>query len=113
SHEVSCTGTGTGTLTGKIHGRTDTKAGAVTTGWRPSCALRIDRRRGKLDPRPMGNPRPPPGRKLLIASVGVATVSYVALSTSCGSSSTTGNPPPPSDAADEFPVANLVAPPFD
>jgi hypothetical protein len=61
----------------------------------------------------MGNPRPPPGRKLLIASVGVATVSYVALSTSCGSSSTTGNVPPPSDAADEFPVANLVAPPFD
>jgi hypothetical protein len=63
----------------------------------------------------MGNVRPPAGRKLLIASVGVATVSYVALSTSCSSSSNpAGNlVAPPSDAADEFPVANLVAPPFD
>lgn len=67
------------------------------------------------------------GRKLLIASVGVAAVSYVA----CNGTYTTGNlvPPPQEDAAtdaasdaDSAPedsgnymdvVANLIAPPID
>jgi hypothetical protein len=77
-----------------------------------------------------------PGRKILIASIGVATLNYVGVA--CGGSEsggakdagsdqlqTTGNlaPPPPVDATtdqtgldviEEFPVANLVAiPPGD
>jgi hypothetical protein len=80
--------------------------------------------------------RPRPGRKILIASIGVATLNYVAVacSSSSGSGSgtdagsdqmlTTGNlvGPPPVDATtdrpgvdviEEFPVANLVAFPED
>jgi hypothetical protein len=68
-------------------------------------------------------PRPRVARKLLVASFGVATMSYVA---SCGSTTTTatgdggaqdgpaqdalaqdGKQP---DVIDDFPVANLVAP---
>jgi hypothetical protein len=77
-------------------------------------------------------PHRPIGRKLLVASIGVATFNYVGVS--CGNSSTTGNPQgdasyndiavgnlaAPLDAAkdathhdaiDDFPVANLVAQP--
>jgi hypothetical protein len=66
------------------------------------------------------------GRKLLIASIGVATLNYVGVS--CGGNETSGNlaPPPPTDASrdvaahdgpsdsqtiDDFPVANLAAMP--
>jgi hypothetical protein len=74
-----------------------------------------------------------PGRKILIASIGVATLNYVAVS--CGGSSSTGSGGDaamgdtgsdrvddvpvanlvaiPPDAIDEFPVANLVAVPPD
>jgi hypothetical protein len=53
-------------------------------------------------------PHPRVARKLLIASIGVATMSYVA--TACSSSSSTG---PAADAGkgdvvDDFPVANLA-----
>jgi hypothetical protein len=49
------------------------------------------------------------GRKLLIASIGVATMSYVA--TSCGT--TTGPADGRADVMNDIPVANLVAPPVD
>jgi hypothetical protein len=45
-------------------------------------------------------PRPPHGRKLLVASIGVATLNYVGVN--CGSSGTAGNlAPPPHDASHE------------
>jgi hypothetical protein len=72
-------------------------------------------------------PRPRVGRKILIASIGVATLNYAGIS--CGGSETSGNlaPPPADGAADhavadathghdaieDFPVANLVAMPPD
>jgi hypothetical protein len=72
-------------------------------------------------------PRPRVGRKILIASIGVATLNYAGIS--CGGGETAGNlAPPPNDGAadravadsphghdavDDFPVANLVAPPPD
>ena len=49
----------------------------------------------------MSPPRPRPSRKLLVASIGVATVSYMAATASCSSSS------------QGAPVGNLVAPPND
>jgi hypothetical protein len=72
-----------------------------------------------------------PGRKILIASIGVATLNYVAVS--CGGTSSTGSGMDaatrdtssiddvpvanlvavPHDAIDDFPVANLVAVPPD
>ncbi len=57
-----------------------------------------------------------PGRKLLVASLGVAAISYVA----CGTDGTSGNlAPPPSDggkdvvadAIDEMITGNLAPPP--
>jgi hypothetical protein len=70
-------------------------------------------------------PRPRVGRKVLIASIGVATLNYAGIS--CGGAETSGNlAPPPADGAadqgvadathghdavDDFPVANLVAMP--
>ena len=72
-------------------------------------------------------PRPRVGRKILIASIGVATLNYAGIS--CGGGETSGNlVAPPADGAadqavadsphghdavDDFPVANLVAPPPD
>jgi hypothetical protein len=62
----------------------------------------------------MAEQRRSPPRKLLVASVGVATVTYVALTSSCGSNPTVANlVVPPADASEDFPVANLVAPPAD
>ena len=63
---------------------------------------------------PRTPPRPRVARKLLVASVGVATMAYVGAS--CGG--TTEGPSGGADAAtadhvDDFPVANLVAPPTD
>ena len=57
----------------------------------------------------MTAPRPRVARKVLIASMGVATMTYVI---SCGSSGTTGHgdggPDAKADARDEFPVGNLA-----
>ena len=63
-----------------------------------------------------------PGRKLLVASIGVAAVSYVA----CGTSTVANLAPPPQDGAADTPkdnanevdvidalVANLAPPPQD
>jgi hypothetical protein len=54
-----------------------------------------------------------PGRKLLVASLGVAAVSYVA----CGNNTVANLAPPPNDAAKDSPqdalVANLAPPPPD
>ena len=54
-------------------------------------------------------------RKLLVASIGVATMTYVAttsLVTSCSSSSTQGKiDSGTSDAVDDYPVANLAVMP--
>lgn len=61
-------------------------------------------------------PRFRPGRKLLVASLGVAAISYVA----CGTTETSGNLAPPPDAAakdvsadaiDEQVSGNLAPPP--
>jgi hypothetical protein len=58
------------------------------------------------------------GRKLLVASIGVATMTYVGVN--CGGSTTNdgtdqadATPDTSADAVDDFPVANLVAPPLD
>jgi hypothetical protein len=62
-------------------------------------------------------PRRRPGRKILVATIGVATLNYVAVS--CGGSSSTGSGTDAamgdtgSDHIDEVPVANLVAIPPD
>jgi hypothetical protein len=61
--------------------------------------------------------RPRKGRKLLVASLGVATMTYVGVQ--CGGSTTTDKgtkadaktEAASNDALDDFPVANLVAPP--
>jgi len=62
-----------------------------------------------------------PGRKLLVASIGVAAVSYVA----CGTTTVANLAPPPQDGATDTPkdnatndvidalVANLAPPPQD
>jgi hypothetical protein len=56
-------------------------------------------------------PRFRPGRKLLVASLGVAAISYVA----CGTTATSGNLAPPPDAAadavDDQISGNLAPPP--
>jgi hypothetical protein len=44
-------------------------------------------------------PRSLVARKLLVASVGVATVSYVAIASSCSSTAPTGSPSPSEDGA--------------
>jgi hypothetical protein len=52
-------------------------------------------------------PRPRVGRKILIASIGVATLNYAGIS--CGGGETTGNlvgPPPPNDGAADQAVAD-------
>ena len=63
-------------------------------------------------------PRPRIGRKLLVASLGVAAVAYAA----CGNNETSGNlvaPPTdgaadsPTDAVQDWGVGNLVPPPMD
>lgn len=63
-------------------------------------------------------PRPRKGRKLLVASLGVATMTYVGVQ--CGGSTSNGGgektdakSEATADAVDDFPVANLVAPPYD
>jgi hypothetical protein len=56
--------------------------------------------------------RPHHGRKLLVASIGVATLNYVGLQ--CGGSTTTSNETEAgSDAVSEFPVGNLAPAPHD
>ena len=54
-----------------------------------------------------------PGRKLLVASIGVAAVSYVA----CGTNTVANLAPPPGDSGKDSPmdalVANLAPPPQD
>jgi hypothetical protein len=55
------------------------------------------------------SPRPRIARKLLSASLGVATLSYVAADTSCGGSTALTTP----DAAEEFVVGNLAPLPTD
>ena len=62
-------------------------------------------------------PRFRPGRKLLVASLGVAAISYVA----CGTETTSGNLAPPpgdgggkdaiADVVDDFTSGNLAPPP--
>src|SRR5438874_1242356 len=57
----------------------------------------------------MSAPRAPKGRKLLVASLGVAAISYVACK-----SETSGNLVAPDNydsSVEDSPVANLVAPP--
>lgn len=59
--------------------------------------------------------RPRKGRKLLVASLGVATMTYVGVQ--CGGTTTSNEDKADAkieaaaDALDDFPVANLVGPP--
>lgn len=50
------------------------------------------------------NPRFRPGRKLLVASLGVAAISYVA----CGTDATSGNLAPPPDAGGKDTSADVI-----